>query len=65
MGAEVIEKHFTIDNDLPGEIIPIILPNHLKDLSLFISNRKMLIDRIGFQDGEKDSRINYEGRFNG
>ncbi len=68
MGAEVIEKHFTIDNDLPGRDNKFaILPNHLKDLSLFISNRKkMLIDHgFGFQDGEKDSRINYEGRFNG
>ena len=68
MGAEVIEKHFTIDNDLPGRDNKFaILPNHLKDLSLFISNRKkMLLDHgLGFQDGEKDSRINYEGRFNG
>ena len=60
--VEVIEKHFTIDNDLPGRDNKFaILPNHLKDLSLFISNRKkilMIMDLIF--DGEKDSRINYE-----
>ena len=45
MGAEVIEKHFTIDNDLPGEIINLQFFESSEDLSLFISNRKkMLID---------------------
>jgi|TARA_B100001057_G_C22863599_1_gene955592 sialic acid synthase SpsE len=68
LGAEVIEKHFTIDNDLPGRDNKFaILPEHLNDLNLFIQNReKMFIDYgLDFQEGEKDSRINYEGRFNG
>ena len=68
LGAEAIEKHFTIDNDLPGRDNKFaILPEHLNDLNLFIQNReKMFIDYgLDFQEGEKDSRINYEGRFNG
>ena len=68
IGAEVIEKHFTIDNDLPGRDNKFaILPEQLHDLSLFIQNReKMFIDYgLDFQEGEKDSRINYTGRFDG
>ena len=67
-GACVIEKHFTIDNDLPGRDNKFaILPSNLKDLSDYISNRKAMFEDHGldFQQGELDSRTNYEGRFNG
>ena len=67
-GACVIEKHFTIDNDLPGRDNKFaILPGNLKDLSDYISNRKAMFEDYGldFQQGELDSRNNYEGRFNG
>ena len=67
-GAQVIEKHFTVDNDLPGRDNKFaILPNDLNDLSSYIKLRKeMLIDHgIDHQKCETDSRINYAGRFNG
>ena len=67
-GAQVIEKHFTIDNDLPGRDNKFaILPSDLADLSSYIKLREeMLIDHgIDFQECELDSRTNYEGRFNG
>lgn len=67
-GAEVIEKHFTIDNELPGRDNKFaILPKDLLKLSEYISNRKqMYIDHgLDYQQGELDSRKNYEGRFNG
>lgn len=67
-GACVIEKHFTINNDLPGRDNKFaILPDDLKDLTNYISNRKDMFKDHGldFQEGELDSRTNYEGRFNG
>ena len=67
-GATVIEKHFTIDNDLPGRDNKFaILPSDLADLSSYIKLRKeMLIDHgVDYQECEVDSRNNYTGRFNG
>lgn len=67
-GAKVIEKHFTLDNELPGRDNKFaILPNQMKDISDYISRyNKMLINHgIDFQSGEEDSRNNYTGRFNG
>ena len=67
-GAKVIEKHFTIDNDLPGRDNKFaILPNDLADLSSYVKLRKeMLIDHgVDYQECEADSRNNYTGRFNG
>ena len=67
-GAAVIEKHFTIDNNLPGRDNKFaILPTDLKNLSDYIKLRDdMLIDRgIGYQESELDSRNNYKGRFDG
>ena len=67
-GAKVIEKHFTIDNNLPGRDNKFaILPSDLADLSSYIKLREeMLIDHgSDFQECELDSRINYTGRFNG
>ena len=67
-GAEVIEKHFTIDNDLPGRDNKFaILPHQMKDLTDYIKIREdMFISHgDGFQLFEEDSRKNYAGRFNG
>tara|TARA_Y100000114_G_C11506538_1_gene206957 strand:- start:53 stop:493 length:441 start_codon:yes stop_codon:yes gene_type:complete len=66
-GAKVIEKHFTIDNDLPGRDNKFaILPSDLLDLSSYIKLRnEMLIDHgVDYQECETDSRNNYTGRFN-
>jgi|TARA_B100001059_G_C17832031_1_gene585276 N,N'-diacetyllegionaminate synthase len=67
-GAVIIEKHFTIDKNLPGRDNKFaILPNQLKDLTDFIKNRDMMLVDLGsgFNKKEEDSRINYTGRFNG
>jgi len=67
-GAVVIEKHFTIDNNLPGRDNKFaILPHELKDLSDFIKLRKdmLIYHGIDHQECENDSRQNYTGRFNG
>jgi N,N'-diacetyllegionaminate synthase len=67
-GAQVIEKHFTTDNDLPGRDNKFaILPKDMKDLNEFIKNRKLMLNKItdDYQDCEKDSRNNYTGRFDG
>ena len=66
-GAVIIEKHFTINKDLPGRDNKFsILPEQLKDLSDFIKSREsMMIDQgTGYNIKEKDSRLNYTGRFN-
>lgn len=67
-GAEVIEKHFTVDNNLPGRDNKFaILPEELANLTSYIKLRdEMLIDKgLDFQECESDSRNNYTGRFNG
>jgi N,N'-diacetyllegionaminate synthase len=67
-GATVIEKHFTIDNDLPGRDNKFaILPHELKDLSDFIELREKMMIEHGedYQECELDSRKNYTGRFDG
>ena len=43
-GAQVIEKHFTIDNDLPGRDNKFaILPSDLANLSSYIKLRKEMM----------------------
>ena len=67
-GANVIEKHFTLDNNLPGRDNKFAnLPSQFKDISDFlIKYNDMLIEHgEDYQEGEKDSRLNYTGRFNG
>lgn len=67
-GAVIIEKHFTIDKELPGRDNKFsILPDQLCDLTSFIKNRDSMLKDWGdgYLDKEKDSRINYTGRFNG
>lgn len=67
-GAIVIEKHFTIDNNLPGRDNKFaILPNELFDLSKYILyiNDMMINHGTGYNTLEENSRNNYTGRFNG
>ena len=67
-GAIIIEKHFTIDKNLPGRDNKFaILPEQLKDLTDFIKNRELMFNDLGlgYNEKENDSRINYTGRFNG
>jgi len=66
MGATFIEKHFTIDQQLPGrDNKNAILPKHLKKIAEFRDLfSKMMQDR-GFevQEIEKDIYQNYRGRW--
>ena len=58
-GAVVIEKHFTLDNDLPGRDNKFaILPHQMLDISDYILKYNMMLEDLGvdFQDGELDSR---------
>jgi len=67
-GATVVEKHFTVDNNLPGRDNKFaILPDQLLELSNFIFNyEKMMIDHgDGYNVLEEQTRNNYTGRFNG
>jgi sialic acid synthase SpsE len=67
-GAQVIEKHFTTDNNLPGRDNKFaILPHELKNLSDYIKLREEMMIEHGpdYQKCESDSRENYTGRFNG
>tara|TARA_R100000008_G_scaffold24041_1_gene12947 strand:+ start:2813 stop:3616 length:804 start_codon:yes stop_codon:yes gene_type:complete len=67
-GLDYIEKHFTIDNDLPGRDNKFaILPNDMKKLSGYIKIANKVMDNKGtdYQGCETDSRENYTGRFNG
>jgi len=67
-GAKVIEKHFTLDNNLPGRDNKFAnLPSQFKDISDFLVNyNEMMVDHgMDYQDGEEDSRLNYKGRFDG
>jgi len=64
---DVVEKHFTIDRELPGRDNKFaILPHEMKDLADFIAlyNKMHKWCGIDFQEVEKDSRENYTGRFN-
>ena len=63
---EYIEKHFTIDNKLPGRDNKFsILPHELKILSLYIKEYKHINIFKGnnFQSVEKDVRDNYRNRW--
>tara|TARA_Y100000590_G_C15640388_1_gene984737 strand:+ start:126 stop:938 length:813 start_codon:yes stop_codon:yes gene_type:complete len=65
-GAKFVEKHFTIDNKLPGRDNKFaILPKDLKILSNFRNNyEKMLINRgLDLQSCEMDIYRNYRGRW--
>lgn len=66
LGATYVEKHFTIDKDLPGRDNKFaIMPDELKKLSDFRSKiESMSIDRgLDLQDCEMDTYNNYRGRW--
>lgn len=66
LGASYIEKHFTIDKDLPGRDNKFaILPNDFHLISKFRdSYLKMSLDKgLDLQDCEKDIYNNYRGRW--
>lgn len=61
-----IEKHFTINQELPGRDNKFaILPNQLKALTQYIKNKKLMnINHgINFQQCEAGTRNEYSGRF--
>ena len=65
---DAIEKHFTIDQNLPGRDNKFaILPAEFIELKEF--HRKLLLSNefkgLDYQDCELDTRNNYRGRFNG
>lgn len=63
---DVIEKHFTIDHNLPGRDNKFaILPEELKYLCELRDNRKVLktFHKLDFLDSEKDQRENYKRRW--
>ena len=65
-GATIVEKHFTIDQDLPGRDNKFaILPKQMKILADFRDNYvKMNIDRgLDLQEVEMDTYQNYRGRW--
>lgn len=67
-GAQVIEKHFTIDNLLPGRDNKFALePMQMRLLANYIMDRKrmMVYHGPGYQAVEQNQRDNYTGRFNG
>ena len=62
-----VEKHFTINHDLPGRDNKFaILPEEFKNLIDFNKLFKVSKNHLGldFQESELDSRNNYRGRFN-
>jgi sialic acid synthase SpsE len=66
LGASYVEKHFTIDNNLPGRDNKFaILPKDLKKISEFRNNFLEMITKknIDLQDGEMDIYNNYRGRW--
>ena len=66
MGAKFIEKHFTIDPNLPGRDNKFaITPNQLKDLCDYKNDYiNMLINKgLDLQDSELDTFNNYRGRW--
>jgi sialic acid synthase SpsE len=67
-GVEVIEKHFTIDQDLPGRDNKFaILPHELEFLTKYIKNRAEMknIHFTQYSECESDVRNNYRGRWDG
>ena len=61
-----IEKHFTINKDLPGRDNKFaILPDEMLFLTTYLEERKLsMIDHgLDYQDIETSSRLFYRGRF--
>jgi sialic acid synthase SpsE len=67
IGAGIIEKHFTIDNNLPGrDNLFSIRPDELNSLRVFADNFELMMISHGddFLEEEFETRNNYSGRFN-
>ena len=67
-GIDVIEKHFTIDRDLPGRDNKFaILPEELKNLKQYVILYRQMHrwQGLDYLASESDSRQFYTGRFNG
>ena len=67
-GVDVIEKHFTIDHNLPGRDNKFaILPEELKNLKDYVKLYMQMHKWHGldYLESEKASRESYTGRFNG
>ena len=66
MGVEVIEKHFTVNHNLPGRDNKFaILPGELSQISKYIKAREQMLYYSGrnYLKCESDSRENYRGRW--
>ena len=65
-GAHIVEKHFTIDKNLPGRDNKFaLLPNDLKSISNYRDIfSKMIINKgLDIQECEMDIYNNYRGRW--
>ncbi len=65
-GASVIEKHFTIDKDLPGRDNKFALdPIEFKEMTenIKIASMSMIDKGKGYQSIEEDTVMNYRGRW--
>ncbi len=66
MGATAVEKHFTVDQELPGRDNKFaILPPELAQIRQYIDARGKMLSSLGsdFQQFESDMRENYRGRW--
>ena len=66
LGAIVVEKHFTTDNNLPGRDNKFaLLPQEFKKISIFRRNYNLMMINKGLnlQKCEKDIYENYRGRW--
>ena len=66
-GAQFVEKHFTIDKNLPGRDNKFsILPSDLKALVKFKENHEKMkeFNGLDLQECEKDIYHNVRGRWN-
>jgi len=67
-GAKVIEKHFTVDHELPGRDNQFaVLPEEFRTIHEFRINyaKMMQAHGLGMQDCEGDYRRHQKGRWNG
>jgi sialic acid synthase SpsE len=67
MDCTIIEKHFTIDNNLPGRDNKFaILPHQLKTITDFYKDHVNMTSsyQMDYLECEKDIRDNYRGRWN-
>ena len=66
LGAQIVEKHFTIDNDLPGRDNKFaVLPGEMKKICDYRDSFfNMSFDKgLDVQDCELDINKNYRGRW--